>query len=392
MAKDASIYGPLHAALFMHEKTSELMELLGLARWGAVGVLGSLWMACWVQCPSGRLKGWSAKDIARNIAWEGDADELVRAFEKTRFLDRDEHGVLHIHEWNFYGGATIQAIKNKKNPPWKNKGEVPQEHAAQSGSAGFSASAHTHGGGEADSDRNSSSSLLPSSFGFFDGRNSGEGMQGERPAAEPTHPTIDEVLAMPSGHGIHTFEKWWLKKCPLWSRADLVFHMAARWKAWGTKRSPWPPLDLALPRIQAWIYEEHKKELLNANAVSRGQQQGTLAGGTTSHLEPGEKLARQDWQRRMAKRDDVPRDFPDYWSIYAEHYLNGGESLADAPVAERRTERASWIPTEAECQKVESERANSESAPDFQVTYAAAMEAAKKKLAEEKAQAAGKAA
>jgi hypothetical protein len=67
---------------------------------GADGVLAieDLWSYCSAERESGDLAGMSNEDIADEVAWEGDADELVSGFVACGLLD-GEPGAFKIHDW-----------------------------------------------------------------------------------------------------------------------------------------------------------------------------------------------------------------------------------------------------------------------------------------------------
>jgi hypothetical protein len=82
-----------------HPKTIELAKLLGVARWGAVGILESLWHFTAMYSPRGDIGQHAPDVIATSIGWEGDPDALMKALVDARWVDAcDEHG-LHVHDW-----------------------------------------------------------------------------------------------------------------------------------------------------------------------------------------------------------------------------------------------------------------------------------------------------
>ena len=94
-----------------HPKMDELRVALGLPKWGAPGILETLWHWAAEYCPEGDIGRYSNETIARAIGWrEEDADRLIQALVDTRWVDAPDvrttcaqraHAVrtLLIHDW-----------------------------------------------------------------------------------------------------------------------------------------------------------------------------------------------------------------------------------------------------------------------------------------------------
>lgn len=82
-----------------HPKTIALAEQLNLERWGAVGILESLWHFCAEYCPRGDIGKFSNKVIATGLGWKGDADSLIAGLREVGFLDACDCHRLRIHDW-----------------------------------------------------------------------------------------------------------------------------------------------------------------------------------------------------------------------------------------------------------------------------------------------------
>jgi hypothetical protein len=82
-----------------HPKTDRLMQLLGLRRYQAAGLLESLWQWTGDYAPAGDVGRWNDKSIADGIDWDGDAAQLVDALQQAGFLDPDDRCRLAVHDW-----------------------------------------------------------------------------------------------------------------------------------------------------------------------------------------------------------------------------------------------------------------------------------------------------
>ena len=84
-----------------HPKVAHLADRLGIPEAHALGVLIRLWDRVATTCDNGILRGWTARDFARQIAWAGDAGALLDALHGERWLDLS--GVVAecylIHDW-----------------------------------------------------------------------------------------------------------------------------------------------------------------------------------------------------------------------------------------------------------------------------------------------------
>lgn len=82
-----------------HPKTLMLAAELDLPGYAAVGVLESLWHITSRYAPAGDIGKYPNSVIAQKIEWDRDADELVEALVKTRWLDHDDDHRLLVHDW-----------------------------------------------------------------------------------------------------------------------------------------------------------------------------------------------------------------------------------------------------------------------------------------------------
>jgi hypothetical protein len=81
-------------------KFAGLKRQLRLPFWQVVGVLEALWHTTLRNAPDGDIGKLSNEDIASAIEWDGDADELIAALVKSRWLDTDPDYRLIVHDWS----------------------------------------------------------------------------------------------------------------------------------------------------------------------------------------------------------------------------------------------------------------------------------------------------
>lgn len=79
-----------------HPKTIQLADLLGLERWGAVGIVETLIHWCRQYAIQGNIGKWSNKAIADGIGWKGDPDKLIQSLVLATFLDEHEDAEIRL--------------------------------------------------------------------------------------------------------------------------------------------------------------------------------------------------------------------------------------------------------------------------------------------------------
>jgi len=103
-----------HQSLKDNPKMDKLIRLLGISLPQAVGHLHLLWWWSLDNSDEGSLAGYEDCDIAGAARWEGDPHQFVDALvncqvgKKAGFLERDEDGVLIIHDWDDYAGKLLE--------------------------------------------------------------------------------------------------------------------------------------------------------------------------------------------------------------------------------------------------------------------------------------------
>ena len=80
-------------------KTIGLARALKIERWGAVGILESMWHWTARVAPTGALAGYEADDISAAIGWKKDGNKLFDALVATGWLDECDGGVI-VHAWS----------------------------------------------------------------------------------------------------------------------------------------------------------------------------------------------------------------------------------------------------------------------------------------------------
>ncbi|MDP9113882.1 MAG: hypothetical protein M3O20_09380 [Acidobacteriota bacterium] len=90
-----------------HTKMMKLSRLLGLERWGAVGIMESLWNLTARQSPAGNIGKLEDPDIAEGIGWKGEATQLVDALVEAKFLDHCDRHRLLVHDWHDHADDSV---------------------------------------------------------------------------------------------------------------------------------------------------------------------------------------------------------------------------------------------------------------------------------------------
>lgn len=98
-----------------HPKTLDLAGRLGVERWGAVGVLESLWHFAGQYARRGDVGRHSDQSIAAGIGWTGDATQLVEALIGAGWLDRCECHRLRVHDWEQHADQAVHKTKEIEN-------------------------------------------------------------------------------------------------------------------------------------------------------------------------------------------------------------------------------------------------------------------------------------
>lgn len=83
-----------------HPKVSHLAEILEIPLYGAVGILEMLWQFAARYAPRGDIGKYPNSMIAKNLAWEDDAEMLIHGLIEARWIEEDGEARLGIHDWH----------------------------------------------------------------------------------------------------------------------------------------------------------------------------------------------------------------------------------------------------------------------------------------------------
>lgn len=118
-----------HQGLARHIKTKRLSRKLGISVPAVIGHLHLLWWWAMDNLPDGCLSLLEPEDIADEMMWPGDAQELIDALVEVQFIDVIE-GKLYIHDWHDYIGKLIDKRKtdaDRKRKSRKTTKERPED-------------------------------------------------------------------------------------------------------------------------------------------------------------------------------------------------------------------------------------------------------------------------
>ena len=104
-----------------HPKTLRFQARLNLAKWEAVGILDTLFNFTAQYCPDGFIGKWKNEEIAVFLDYKGDCDELFTALVESEYLDFDDDGRLHVHDWQDHKPRYVKDREAKANKRAVNK-------------------------------------------------------------------------------------------------------------------------------------------------------------------------------------------------------------------------------------------------------------------------------
>ena len=122
----------VHKSVLDHKKTMALAEALDLPDLYAAAHMIALWLWGLDNAPDGVLPS-STRTIAKAARWEGDPRQFADAIVHAGYIDRDEGGLLHIHDWDDTTGRLMdqrekQARKMRDaRKRWKQQRDEPEE-------------------------------------------------------------------------------------------------------------------------------------------------------------------------------------------------------------------------------------------------------------------------
>lgn len=78
---------------------------------GSTDYLIDLWINTATNHPDGALTGMDAMDVALEAGWEDDPDKFVSAMIQAGFLDQDDKGTYHLHDWGDHQPWVVESDK-----------------------------------------------------------------------------------------------------------------------------------------------------------------------------------------------------------------------------------------------------------------------------------------
>jgi hypothetical protein len=83
-----------------HPKMMMLASVLGIQKWGAVGLMESVWHFTAKYAPQGDIGKYSDEMIAAGIGWNEDPKRLIQALIDCQWAEMSGQGRLLIHDWS----------------------------------------------------------------------------------------------------------------------------------------------------------------------------------------------------------------------------------------------------------------------------------------------------
>lgn len=108
-----------------HTKMRRLQRQLTIPAYAAVGIMESLWNLTAREAPRGDIGKLSNEDIAMQLDWEGDPDELVRALLASGWLDIDEDLRFVVHDWHEHADDAVDNTLARSGQTYAN-GSIPR--------------------------------------------------------------------------------------------------------------------------------------------------------------------------------------------------------------------------------------------------------------------------
>lgn len=101
-----------------HPKMARLIRLLDIERWGAAGLLESIWQFTAKYAIQGDIGRWSNQEIADGIGWSGrhgTPDEMISALIESRWLDCCRKHRLVVHDWAEHCDDSVRKTMKNRN-------------------------------------------------------------------------------------------------------------------------------------------------------------------------------------------------------------------------------------------------------------------------------------
>jgi len=99
-------------------KFKGLAKELSLPRYATMGVLEAVWDLTGKHSPRGNVGKFSNQEIADDIGWEGDANTLIDALVKHRWLDTSGRYRLLVHDWKDHAPDWLKKAIARSSEGW----------------------------------------------------------------------------------------------------------------------------------------------------------------------------------------------------------------------------------------------------------------------------------
>lgn len=96
-------------------KFKRLQRRLNLRRYETMGLLEALWRATIINAKQGDIGRLTNEEIATEIDWPGDPDELIKSLTETSWLDADYSHRLLVHDWKDHCPKYIKGVLARLN-------------------------------------------------------------------------------------------------------------------------------------------------------------------------------------------------------------------------------------------------------------------------------------
>lgn len=118
-----------------HPKMLMLASLLGLEKWGAVGVMESVWHFTAKYAPAGDIGKYTDEMIAVGIGWSKSAEQLISALVESKWLEMSGQVRLYVHDWHHHSDDYADKHLMRNGLAYAN-GEKPRRQPAQNTTKG----------------------------------------------------------------------------------------------------------------------------------------------------------------------------------------------------------------------------------------------------------------
>jgi hypothetical protein len=97
-----------------HPKVVDLAAKLKIPRYAAVGILESLWHFTAQYTPAGDVGKHTDQAIAFHIGWENAPETLLNALCASRWIDKNAHCRLYVHDWHEHAEDSVHITLTRK--------------------------------------------------------------------------------------------------------------------------------------------------------------------------------------------------------------------------------------------------------------------------------------